>query len=64
MRLRFSRVMTWSRARLTTSCNTILKTAVEKVNDGLPSYKHVTKVVVRKTPFDKTTSGKIRRKYN
>ena len=43
---------------------TILKTAVEKVNDGLPSYKHVTKVVVRKTPFDKTTSGKIRRKYN
>lgn len=43
---------------------TLLKTAVEKVNDGLPSYKHVTKVVVRKTPFDKTTSGKIRRKYN
>ena len=43
---------------------TILKTAVEKINDTLPSYKHVTKVVVRKTPFDKTTSGKIRRKYN
>ena len=43
---------------------TLLKTAVEKVNDGLPSYKRVTKVVVRKTPFDKTTSGKIRRKYN
>lgn len=43
---------------------TLLKAAVEKVNDTLPSYKHVTKVVVRMTPFEKTTSGKIRRKYN
>ena len=41
----------------------LLKAAVEKVNDGLPSYKRVTKVNVRKTPFDKTTSGKIRRSY-
>lgn len=43
---------------------TLLKTAVEKINDTLPSYKKVTKVTVRKTPFDKTTSGKIRRNYN
>ncbi len=43
---------------------TLLKAAVEKLNDGLPSYKHVTKVIVRTTPFEKTTSGKIRRKYN
>ena len=42
---------------------TLLKAAVEKVNGGLPSYKRVTKVTVRKTPFDKTTSGKIRRQY-
>ncbi len=41
----------------------LLKSAVEKINDGLPSYKRVTKVVVRKTAFEKTTSGKIRRKY-
>lgn len=43
---------------------TLLKASVEKLNDSLPSYKHVTKVVVRTTPFDKTTTGKIRRKYN
>lgn len=42
----------------------LVKSAVEKVNDGLPSYKKVTKVTVRRTPFEKTTSGKIRRKYN
>lgn len=42
----------------------IIKAAVEKINDGLPSHKKVTKVVVRKTPFEKTTSGKIKRQYN
>lgn len=41
-----------------------VKDAVEKVNDSIAAYKKVTKVVIRKTPFDKTTSGKIRRKYN
>ncbi len=37
---------------------------VEANNDTLPSHKRVTKVVIRKEPFEKTTSGKIRRKYN
>lgn len=42
----------------------IIKGAVEKIVDKLPSYKKVTKVVVRQEAFEKTTSGKIRRKYN
>ena len=41
-----------------------VKAAVEKINDGLPSYKKVTKVVLRKEEFEKTTSRKIKRKYN
>lgn len=42
----------------------VIKSAVEAINDKLPSYKKVTKVVVRKTEFEKTTSRKIKRKYN
>ena len=41
-----------------------IKEAVEKLNDTLPSHKNVHKVTVRTEPFEKTTSGKIRRKYN
>ena len=41
-----------------------VKAAVEAVNDKIPSYKKVTKVVIRKTEFEKTTSRKIKRKYN
>ena len=40
-----------------------IKAEVERINSGLPSHKRVIKVHVRKEPFEKTTSGKIRRKY-
>lgn len=29
----------------------------------LPAYKHIQKILVRQTPFDKTTSNKIKRNY-
>ncbi len=41
----------------------LVKGQVEDVNSKLPSHKRVIKVNVRKDPFEKTTSGKIRRKY-
>ena len=41
-----------------------IKSEVERINSSLPSHKRVTKVFVRKEAFEKTTSGKIRRKYN
>ncbi len=41
----------------------LVKTAVEERNEKVPVYKKVTKVTIRRTPFDKTTSGKIRRTY-
>lgn len=37
---------------------------VEKVNSDLPLYKRITKTVVRDDEFEKTASGKIKRKYN
>ena len=42
----------------------LIKKVVESYNDTMPAHKKVTKVVIRKTPFDKTTSNKIKRKYN
>ena len=41
-----------------------LKKEVSDLNDKLPQYKAVHHVVLRTEPFEKTTSGKIRRKYN
>jgi len=37
---------------------------IKKVNQQLVSYKHIRKVVLRDTEFDKTTSKKIKRVYN
>ncbi len=37
---------------------------VRKVNEQMVSYKHVRKVTLRDTEFDKTTSKKIKRKYS
>ena len=37
---------------------------IRKVNEQTVSYKHIRKVVIRDTEFDKTTSKKIKRKYN
>lgn len=42
----------------------LIKKVVEGYNDTMPAHKKVTKVVIRKEPFEKTTSNKIKRKYN
>ena len=41
-----------------------IKSQIESLNDRIPSYKKVTKVIIRQTEFEKTTSRKIKRKYN
>ncbi len=41
-----------------------IKNVVEEYNKTMPAHKRVIKVTVRKEPFEKTTSGKIKRKYN
>ena len=38
-----------------------IKKAVDDVNKSLPSYKQIHQVVIRKEPFEKTTSRKIQR---
>ena len=42
----------------------LIKGLVEKYNETMPSHKRVIKVNIRKEPFEKTTSQKIKRKYN
>ena len=42
----------------------LMKGVIEKYNATMPDHKKVKKVTVRKTPFEKTTSNKIKRKYN
>lgn len=37
---------------------------VEEININLPLYKRITKTVIRDNEFEKTASGKIKRKYN
>ena len=41
----------------------LIEDEVAKVNKNLVNYKHIKRVVLRDTEFDKTTSKKIRRKY-
>ena len=41
----------------------LIEDEVAKVNKNLVTYKHVKRVVLRDTEFEKTTSKKIRRKY-
>ena len=41
-----------------------VKDVVDSYNATMPAHKRVIKVKIRKEPFEKTTSGKIRRKYN
>ena len=42
----------------------LIKGVVEAYNATMPAHKRVTKITVRKEPFEKTTSQKIKRKYN
>lgn len=37
---------------------------LSEINDKLPQYKEVNHIKLRMEPFEKTTSGKIKRKYN
>ena len=41
-----------------------IKGVVDEYNKTMPAHKRIMKVVVRTEPIEKTTSGKIRRKYN
>lgn len=40
-----------------------IKNEIEKLNKTLPSYKQIDNVVFRMTPFEKTTTKKIKRRY-
>lgn len=42
----------------------LVKASVENYNTTMPAHKRVIKVNIRKEPFEKTTSQKIKRKYN
>lgn len=37
---------------------------VEEINSDLPTYKRITKTIIRDEEFEKTGSGKIKRKHN
>ena len=39
----------------------ILRKDITEVTKELPMYKRVSKVILRETPFEKTTSNKIKR---
>ncbi len=41
-------------------CN-LIKASVDEVNKKLPSYKQIHQVIIRKEPFERTTSRKIQR---
>ena len=38
-----------------------LKTDVAQALRGLPSYKQISRIRIRREPFDKTTTNKIKR---
>ena len=40
-----------------------VKNEIETLNQSLPAYKNVRKIIIRTEPFEKTTSGKIKRRY-
>ncbi|MGN0456313.1 MAG: AMP-binding protein [Acutalibacteraceae bacterium] len=41
----------------------VVKAKVAEINNDLPLYKRINKVIIRETEFEKTGSGKIKRKY-
>lgn len=42
----------------------IIRKVIDEYNASMPAHKRITKLVIRKEAFEKTTSGKIKRKYN
>ncbi len=45
-----------------TEAETIIQGAIDRINEGLPLYKRIQTVKLREEEFDKTTSGKIKRR--
>lgn len=41
----------------------VVKAKVAQVNNELPLYKRINKIIIRKSEFERTASGKIKRKY-
>lgn len=39
----------------------LVRADVEKINDTMPTYKHITKLIVTDEPMIKTTTGKVKR---
>ena len=39
----------------------LIEADIEKINDGMPKYKRIKEVFVTDEPFEKTSTGKIRR---
>lgn len=46
-----------------TDINAAVKEKVDEINSDLPLYKRIVKIIVRGEEFEKTGSGKIKRKY-
>ena len=42
----------------------LIKIAIDKINEGMPSYKHVRRLILTDQPMEKTTTGKIKRYKN
>lgn len=42
----------------------LIKLAIDKINEGMPSYKHIRRLILTDQPMEKTTTGKIKRYKN
>ncbi len=44
--------------------NAVINAKVDEINKTLPLYKRINVIKIRDTEFEKTSSKKIKRKYN
>ena len=42
----------------------LVKLAIDKINDDMPSYKNIRRLILTDQPMEKTTTGKIKRYKN
>lgn len=47
-----------------TNVKEIFAKKTDEINEELPLYKRIVKTIVRSDEFEKTASGKIKRKHN